>query len=142
MALEDMIEKCIEAGVTHFELHDVLEGSEGDRTSFHWDIYRGDPLKWANIALPWDLSFDWRGFGPHPRKLWGVLPFSVTVWPRWRIGLLTGGERNAWQMSERPTLEDGLRAALGNFLCEGRTLERPCPHEICEFHNTEYCEID
>lgn len=132
MALEDMIERCIEAGVTHFELHDFLEERDGQRVAFHWDLYRGEPVRWVNITLPWDIEVEWLGFGPDPRKRLSRLPFRVTYWWTWRVGLLTGGERHGYQMSERPTLEAGLRAALGNFLCESEGEE--CPHGICEYH--------
>lgn len=142
MALEDMIDKCSEAGVTHFELHDLLEGIDGDRVALHWELYRGDPVKWVGVVMPWNIDFHWLGFGPHPRKCLRVLPFSITLWPTWRVGIYTGGERCGYQMSERPTLEAGLRAALGNFLCEGRREGEVCPHYVCEFHDTEYCEAD
>ena len=131
MALEDLIERCIEEGVTHFELHDFLEGCDGERVSFHWDVYRGDPVRWLNITMPWDIMVTWLGFGPNPNKLWNVMPFSISFCSTWLVGVYTGGKRHGMQTSERPTLEAGLRAALGNYLCEG---EDPCPHEICEFH--------
>lgn len=142
MALEDLIERCIEAGVTHFELHDFLEGCDGDRVAYHWELYRGEPMKWMRVVMPWDISVCWLGFGSNPNKVLGFLPFAVTPWPTWLIGVYTGGERHGYQMSERPSLEAGLRAALGNFLCEGWSEGAPCPHGICEFHGTEICEPD
>jgi len=138
MALEDMIERCIDEGVTNFELHDMLDGREADHVVWHWDLYRGDPVKWFRIVAPWDIWCHWLGFGPNPNKVFGVLPFSVTLWSTWRIGILTGGQRHGWQSSERPSLEAGLRAALGNYVCESEGAA--CPHDICEFHGT--CDID
>jgi hypothetical protein len=138
MALEDMIQRCIDEGVTNFELHDMLDGRDGDRIAWHWDLYRGDPMKWFSISAPRDIWFDWLGFGPNPNKVFGVLPFSVTLWPTWQIGVLTGGQRHGWQMSGEPSLEAGLRSALGTYLCDSEGAE--CPHDICEFHGE--CDTD
>lgn len=142
MALEDVIERCIEQGVTHFELHDFLEGCDGDRVVFHWDLYKGDPVRWINIVMPWGIDVSWVGFGPHPKKFWGFMPVRVTLWPSWRVGVLTGGERHGYQAIERPTLESGLQAALRGFVCDGWTEGSPCPYEFCEMHGSEDCEPD
>lgn len=140
MALEDMIEHCIGAGVTHFELHPMWDDRETGEPVWHWDLYQGDPLKWINIVAPWDIVVSWIGFGSNLNRLWGVLPVRVTFWPTWRIGIPTGGKRHGWQMTERPTFEAGLRAALGTYLCECEGSE--CRHEICEYHGTDWCDVD
>jgi len=134
MALEDLFERAFAAGANRVVVYDEYEDDDTDEVAWFWEIHRGDPVKWFSIIKPWTIGLQWLGFGSNPGKALGLLPFEMAFCEVWRIGLYVGSQRSGCQGSVPKSLEDGLRAALGSFLCDG---EGPnCPHTICEFHST------
>lgn len=130
MTLDEVLDACVEAGVTHFELaYDAApDGAEG---TWIWNIDRVDPVKWYSVPKPWSLYFTWLGTGPDPDKPWGVLPFRID-WEFWTVGVHVGSGRGGWTGLEHDTFAERLRDALTHYLCDGEGSR--CPHEVCEYH--------
>jgi len=134
MTLEEMIATCIEAGVTRFTLR-ATEDSRGPEQYWWWEVDRGYRERWFHVVKPWSYRLEWLGFGPDESKPFGFLPFDGGFEDWWLIGVHTGSERHGYQGGSRPGApehENGLRSALGRFLCEDEG--EVCPHTICAYH--------
>ncbi len=140
MTLQELFDKAFAEGVDHIVVHDMFRDDYTHDAAWFWEIHQGEPITFKRIIKPWAIGFQWLGFGSNPNKLFDFFPFEISFWDWWIVGVYTGSKRMGWQASERETLAEGLRAALGMYLCEGQGTE--CEHVVCEYHGTEYCDVD
>jgi hypothetical protein len=153
--LGELIQECIDKGVTHFELFDISTDfpDEDWDTEWHWDIYDQNHHKYHRISIHYWPDVIWLGNenGTHgldqrnnpnrwlKNKWFKGFPFMVH-WYAWDIRWLTYKKmyKQGCQGGKEETLEDGLQAALITYQCESNG--KDCTVEECEFHSA--CKLE